>query len=97
MSEKISNNNKGGVEEYKVLDEVYNANWHDDIDVPEEEKSNVINGNFGSFETYENEENYVNDPSDDKPGSGEKIALFRRNKFIGGKVLGIAKLERKAA
>lgn len=94
MSEKISNNNKGGVEEYKVLDE---ANLRGDIDVPKEEKSNVINGNFGSFETYKNEENYVNNPSDDKPGSGEKIALFRHNRFIGGRVLSITELERKAA
>lgn len=97
MSGKILSISKGGVGEYKVLDKVYDANWRDDIDVPKEEKSNVIKGNFGSFETYENEENYVNDPSDDKPGSGEKIALFRRNRFIGGRVLDITKLERKAA
>lgn len=72
MSEKLSTKMKEVEGEYKVPDEVWKANWRDDV--PEEnddEKSQI------EYEFFENEDEYVNDPVDDKEESDERIRVFR--------------------
>lgn len=102
MSEKISNNNKGGVEEYKVLDEVYNADWRDDV--PEEE-DDAIKFEFepltdGSSKNMENDEadyDYETSQTSKSPGKGELIRIDNFNQKVGIKAIKAINLIKKAA
>lgn len=100
MSAKIAKLTKEAEGEYKVPTfkngkKVWNANWHDDVDVPETEETNVINFKE-KFEFFSNEKKYQNDPSDDEEGVEARIAEFKRKKELGQKVINLYSLEKVA-
>lgn len=100
MSEKISNNNKGGVEEYKVLDKVYDANWRDDV--PEED-SNVMQFEYltdnsnDSMDLDEADYDYNASLTSKNVTKGELVRIHDFNKGIGIKAIKAINLMKKAA
>ena len=100
MSEKISNNNKGGVEEYKVLDEVYDANWRDDV--PEED-SDVIQFEYltdnsnDSKDLDEADYDYNASLTSKNVTNGELVRIYDFNEGIDIKTTKANNLMKKAA
>ena len=100
MSEKISNNNKGGVEEYKVLDEVHDADWRDDVpeNYPDVIQFEYLTDNSdGSKDLDEADYDHNTSLTSRNVTKGELVRIQNFNKGIGIKAIKAINLMKKAA
>ena len=75
MSEIIKNNQEGDNGEWKILEEVHDSNWRDDI--PEELKAEQAS--YGNFEAFDDESAYES-PLTTSGVAQEKIDQFALRK-----------------
>ena len=88
---KINRKEEGQKGIYQVPEEIYNANWRDDI----AEEADIEKEQLGDYMTYENEEKFDSTKLEQSAEAERRIGAFRRAARIRGhKVYRLAQFSR---